>query len=268
MEVNIKVVGMKRPLLIVLTLVMLLMSVGLVIFIRISTLNATRADRAFKLLAETQILKSQLVTHQPTATFEPAVTYTSITTTVLLPTTTFKPTDTPPTTKSSPPIPTLVPKFIVLRSWDLINFLQITQNCIIPEVMCWETGGLGDRQMSLKERIFIDPAWKSPSLGFTHQYSIPNDVSASVRVQVDEKWLELKSFPGGKKYLTRERLSLEEYSGKSIMIQFEVPWGSTRFVRKYFYQMGTRFYFPKELKDYSKWHIEDICIFTDNTIFP
>jgi len=85
---------------------------------------------------------------------------------------------------------------------------------------CWFGRG-EELQMATLKPIFIDPAWKSPHLTFSHRYVFVQN--ATIYAKVDGNWEVLWSFPSGQSTAwVPFKVDLSKYQGKEIDLQFIV----------------------------------------------
>ncbi|MEW5869949.1 MAG: hypothetical protein AB1894_11780 [Chloroflexota bacterium] len=135
------------------------------------------------------------------------------------------PTQTPASSPESSPTSAPASETITLTMWKLSGFVGGFTDCLNPNEPCWGQVASTSAAMTSEQDIYIDPAWKNPYLLFVHKYTFPfgkgydGKLIGYIRFSIEGRWRVFRIFNGSKPW-TPEQLSLEEYKGQTITVQF------------------------------------------------
>lgn len=167
-----------------------------------------------------------------------------------------KPTENPPTATPQAQSPTntsasATTDEIVITDWKMSRFFEINSSCYFSNQLCWKGDDRYDylqQQVNLvltsREKIFIDPSWKNPTLAFWHTFDFPRP--GSVNIQVNGKWSNVANYSSRRDW-HQVFISLSQFLGEEITIQFLEFGKSTRIDPK------------------AEWYIQDIKIIPNYT---
>lgn len=140
------------------------------------------------------------------------------------------PTSTPRPSNTASPTETLPPVPAVIAAWEMKNFIASTSGCKVAGEDCYH-GTDGDKSLSSSDSFYIDPSWPSPKLVFWHTYDLPENTQAYVSIGVNGSWTPINYWKGASLW-KQSTIPLQEYSGKTIEVQFYAPFGVLRVVQK------------------------------------
>lgn len=158
----------------------------------------------------------------------------------------------PPATEA--PTPTIKPSTLQVTDWNLRGFFVKTSDCRNEESPCWGVETNNSSYIISTNKIYIDPAWKRPYLVFYHEYNLPDKISdwgysslseGLVYIQSDGHWSSRIAFNGASNGWREEKVNLEDFSGKEILIKFATE--------TEVYRLGLKLF----------WYIQDVRIVPD-----
>jgi hypothetical protein len=146
----------------------------------------------------------------------------------------------PPSETPEPTTTPLEAAAVSIVDWKMLYWRSLSSGCHFKDQMCWKlfddyktTQGRAEAVLTSKTPVHIEENWPNPYLVFWNERELR--FSAKLILHIDGTPIKVKDLSKSKTIWQQDSLSLQDYKGKDVIVQFISNVGE-RYISSWFIQ--------------------------------